>query len=601
MSLHWNIFSLRSILKKYESLSGQMINFGKSDIVFSPNTSVSERNQICEVLGVNEKPRPGKYLGMPMFVGRSKKEAFGFISDKIQGKLQAWCNKELSKAGKLTLIKSSAQTTPNFWMSLFLIPESICDEIERKMNGFLWGGGANGRGVKWITWKRLCVPKEFGGLGLKELKKFNMAMLAKQGWRLLTEANPLVSAVMKAKYYSGTDLLHAELGQNPSYVWRGIFAALDAVRTGARRKIGNGESTMVWSVPWLPDEENGYVSTTAYSQLNSARVSNLMMVGERRWDTELIDDVFNERDGELIKRIPLSIHVDADSWYWLLDEKGQFTVKSCYRGLQGECGDNQVKLWRKIWGMRFPSKVTNLVWRLCKGCLPTNAALVTKFVNVEAACPWCHREVETGVHVMFLCDFARTLWLSTGLSQLVNCLASETPGVVLDRVFEQCTREQAVEVAMLCWSIWNRRNRWVWDHVNGSVFGVRSAASHLYREWTEAQAKEANRRIRGEVGDRSWSPPPAGWLKVNIDAAVFLNGLIGVGAVIRDDQGCFVGARCLRVTGAWKPREAEAIGLKEALSWVIVRGYTKCVFETDSYTLAAACNGSPGRALFGTI
>lgn len=99
---------MRSILQTYERLSGQMINFGKSDIVFSPNTCAVERSQICEILGVNEKPRPGKYLGMPMFVGRSKREAFEFISDRIQGKLQAWCNKDLSKAGKLTLIKSSA-------------------------------------------------------------------------------------------------------------------------------------------------------------------------------------------------------------------------------------------------------------------------------------------------------------------------------------------------------------------------------------------------------------------------------------------------------------------------------------------------------------
>lgn len=58
------------------------------------------------------------------------------------------------------------------------------------------GGGANGKGVKWFSWKRLCVPKEFGGLGLKELKKVNMAMLAKQGWRLLVEANSLVSAIV---------------------------------------------------------------------------------------------------------------------------------------------------------------------------------------------------------------------------------------------------------------------------------------------------------------------------------------------------------------------------------------------------------------------
>lgn len=146
-----------------------------------------------------------------MYICRSKKKVFGFISDKIQSKLQSWSNKELSKAGKLTLIGTAAQATPNFWMSLFMIPDSICDEVERKMNAFLWGNTA-GRGVKWITWKKMCVPKDFGGLGLKELKKFNMEMLAKQSWRLLTRANPLVSEVMKARYYPQTELIDAGLG-----------------------------------------------------------------------------------------------------------------------------------------------------------------------------------------------------------------------------------------------------------------------------------------------------------------------------------------------------------------------------------------------------
>ena len=57
----------------------------------------------------------------------------------------------------------------------------------------------------------------------------------------------------------------------------------------------------------------------------------------------------------------------------------------------------------------------------------------------------------------------------------------------------------------------------------------------------------------------------------------------------------------MKIPGAWKPREAEAIGLKEALSWVIAREYTHYMFETDSYSLADACNGSLGRALFGII
>lgn len=96
-----------------------------------------------------------------MYMDRIKKQIFEFISDKIQSKLQALSNKELSKVRKLTLVKTAEQTTPKFWMSLFLIPDSICDEVERKMNAFLWRNAVGG-GVKWITWKKLCVPKMFG-------------------------------------------------------------------------------------------------------------------------------------------------------------------------------------------------------------------------------------------------------------------------------------------------------------------------------------------------------------------------------------------------------------------------------------------------------
>lgn len=76
---------------------------------------------------------------------------------------------------------------------------------------------------------------------------------------------------------------------------------------------------------------------------------------------ELIDDLFDARESALIQCIPLSMHGNIDSWYWLLDEKGVFTVRSCYRSLQGECSDDHSKLWKKIWAMKLPNKVTNLV------------------------------------------------------------------------------------------------------------------------------------------------------------------------------------------------------------------------------------------------
>lgn len=130
--------------------------------------------------------------------------------------------------------------------------------------------------------------------------------------------------------------------------------------------------------------------------------------------------------------------------------------------------------------------------------MPTNAALVSKFVNIAPDCPWCHNHVENDIHVMFLCNFAKTVWRMVGLDQLVSCFQNETPIDIFERVFEQGTKDQCTEVAMLCWSIWSRRNRWVWDRANGSVFGVKSTASYLRREWQEAQLQKLGRKARSK-------------------------------------------------------------------------------------------------------
>lgn len=41
--------------------------------------------------------------------------------------------------------------------------------------------------------------------------------------------------------------------------------------------------------------------------------------------------------------------------------------------------------------------------------------------------------------------------------------------------------------------------------------------------------------------------------------------------------------------------------MKEALSWVIERQYDHCILETDSNSLAMACNGTLGEAFFGNV
>ena len=60
----------------------------------------------------------------------------------------------------------------------------------------------------------MCKAKRQGGMGFRNLQAFNLAMLAKQGWRLLSNPTSLVARIYKAKYYSYGDVLGAKLGSN---------------------------------------------------------------------------------------------------------------------------------------------------------------------------------------------------------------------------------------------------------------------------------------------------------------------------------------------------------------------------------------------------
>ncbi|WOH11565.1 hypothetical protein DCAR_0831054 [Daucus carota subsp. sativus] len=125
---------------------------------------------------------------------------------------------------------------------------------------------------------------------------------------------------------------------------------------------------------------------------------------------------------------------------------------------------------------------------------------------------------------------------------------------------------------------------------------------NLLADWKAAQTDRTRNTPVLNTSTRRWQVPQRDWVKINLDAAIFADiKKIGIGGVIRDANGNFVKAVCKQLDGLWSPREAEALSLKEILSWTKQHGFTRCVFETDSKLLVDACNGSSGRSYFHII
>ncbi|GMI90334.1 hypothetical protein HRI_002702700 [Hibiscus trionum] len=244
--------NMKGLLQNFGNASGQRVNFGKSLVFFSSNVDLSLREQIGMLLGVRVSLNPEKYLGLPTMVGRNKKEAFNYYMDRYNKKTNNWGVRFLSMGGKEVLIKSVLQSIPVYAMNCFLLPASLCRALEQVMSRFWWRRNGIKRGIHWTTWNSLARPKSCGGLGFRELGKFNVALLAKQCWSLITHPDCFLAKVLKARYYPTSDFLSSNLGSNSSYIWKSLWSAKGLIEIGIGWRVGSGQDINIWNDAWLP-------------------------------------------------------------------------------------------------------------------------------------------------------------------------------------------------------------------------------------------------------------------------------------------------------------------------------------------------------------
>ena len=393
----------------YEKASCQQLNRAKISFFFSSNTSREVQEEIKIRFGAQIIKQHEKYLGLSSLVGKNKGLTFNAIKEKLGKMLLGWKEKLLSKVGKEVLIKAVAQALLTCTMSYFKLPDSLYDEMMGMIRNFWWGQKKEERKIAWLSWQKMCEPKCEGGLGFKNLKWFNMALLAKQRWHLQMGGDSLVCRVLKAKYFPTGDFVHASIGHNPSYTWRSLISAQSLVIEGMRWRIGNGANIKIWQDKWLPGVSSHRVLSLRLFLSTDMNVTELIDTGTARWKFEVIDSLFIPQEAELIKSIPLSANLPTDKIVWAKTTNGNFTVRSAYKlatslfksTTSGTTSDGSLlrKFWKKIWPLPIPHKVRHFCWHACRDTLSTKVKLKRHNVIAEDMCVCCHDMVETTGHI----------------------------------------------------------------------------------------------------------------------------------------------------------------------------------------------------------
>jgi len=166
-------------MRSFKLVSSLKVNFFKRKFgAIGVEKKVVER--YAEILNCRRLSILFIYLGILIGANPRREETWKRVINKFEKKLALWKHKSLSFSGRVCPINSVLTSLPLFFL-WFLECLLVYLKIERIQRTFLWGGNAELEKISWVSWKKVCSPKNLRGVRVKDLCLFNEALLAK--WR----------------------------------------------------------------------------------------------------------------------------------------------------------------------------------------------------------------------------------------------------------------------------------------------------------------------------------------------------------------------------------------------------------------------------------
>lgn len=244
------------------------------------------------------------------------------------------------------------------------------------------------------------------------------------------------------------------------------------------------------------------------------------------WDMVKVRRILPPREAYEVLNMMLPSDNRPESIVWEHEQSGQFSVKSAYRLFMsfgdvrqhGEVssGEEQIRMWRKIWKMQVPNRVKIFAWRVCKNDLPSLKNLQAKKVVTEAKCRWCKVEEEDINHALLYCPSFKDV-LQTHLCFLQESQFQRDFVQVVAQLVKRNKSGEMEKLFFCAWGLWYKRNQLVFENKQFSLEQALDHALSVYHEYKSS----AEEQKKGVLPQCSWKPPPLGVLKLNTDDALF--------------------------------------------------------------------------------
>lgn len=215
-----------------------------------------------------------------------------------------------------------------------------------------------------VAWDNICTPKCEGGLGLRQMKCWNKAHLAKHIWHICTNHEDLWTVWARKVLLRNESFWKAKIPADCSFSWRKILKLRPCIENFMKIQIGDGRQTSLFYDSWL--DSGRLIDRLTCPDEASVWGQDLLVSNWRRDNQWAVPDSFVRRHPDLAANI-LSVQLSnqADTAVWSLTKSGHFTTASCYNALRRH---NPSKHWKNlVWDRYIFPRHSFILWLVLLG------------------------------------------------------------------------------------------------------------------------------------------------------------------------------------------------------------------------------------------
>ncbi|GJZ69163.1 hypothetical protein Tco_0632713 [Tanacetum coccineum] len=319
--------------------------------------------------------------------------------------------------GRLQLCKSVLSSMHVYWAAVLVIPIGIIPDIQQLMRGFLWCNEELKRGKAKVAWDTICLPKLEGGLGIRSLEIFNIALMTTHIWNLVTNRESLWVRWVHTYKLKGRTIWDIPVKAEMSWGWRKLLQIQELVKPFFWKKHGNGMSTSLWFDRWnsqcpliqyiTPRDitREGFNMRSCVADV----VSNEGWLWPNSWllkapnlgliTVPILDEGLNDR--------PI--------WRDLNGVFSDFSVRAAWEALRPR--DEEVSWYHVVWfSHNIPHHAFHF-WLVKRNSLKTQDRIRQWDVGPNTdlntiCCPFCETQLDSHAHLFFECTFSSRVWMS---------------------------------------------------------------------------------------------------------------------------------------------------------------------------------------------